>query len=155
MHKLNYHSTLFLHKWPVHDSSIGGTVYSFAGESQAEAVLKNVECRVDVGSMWARWGVDVGSMWGQCGVDIGSMRDRCGVDVGSMWGRCRVDRRSMYLWMLKYIESTRRWRWRRENNKIVEEEGNQDWGGKIIQIVKEGIKNWGKLKIKSKIKKGK
>ena len=41
-----------------------------------EAVLKNVECRVDVGSMW---------------VDVGSMRGRCGVDVGSMWGRCRVD----------------------------------------------------------------
>ena len=32
----------------------------------------------------------------------------------------------MYLWMEKYIEQMRRWRWRGENNKIVEEEGNQD-----------------------------
>ena len=32
----------------------------------------------------------------------------------------------MYLWMEKYIEKMRRWRWMGENNKIVEEEGNQD-----------------------------
>ena len=54
-------------------------VYSFTIH---QAVLKKVESRVDVGSMWGR----------------------CGVDVGSMWGRCRVDRSSMYLWMEKYIE---------------------------------------------------
>ena len=43
----------------------------------------------------------------------------------------------------------RRWRWRRENNKIVEEEGNQDWGGKIIKLLKKEDKKtmtrrWGK-----------
>ena len=65
-------------------------VYSFTIH---EAVLKNVECRVDVGLMRGRCGGDVGSKWG-----------RCRVDVGSMWGRYRVDRRSMYLWMEKYIE---------------------------------------------------
>ena len=54
-------------------------VYSFTIH---QAVLKKVESRVDVGSMWGR----------------------SGVDVGSMWDRCRVDRRSMYLWMEKYIE---------------------------------------------------
>ena len=54
-------------------------VYSFTIH---QAVLKKVESRVNVGSMWGP----------------------CGVHVGSMWGRCRVDRRSMYLWMEKYIE---------------------------------------------------
>ena len=54
-------------------------VYSF---TIYEAVLKKIEFRVDVGSMW----------------------DRCRVDVGSMWDRCRVARRSMYFWKEKYIE---------------------------------------------------
>ena len=45
----------------------------FAGESQTEAVLKNVEFRVDVGSMRGRCRADVGSMWGRCRVDVGSM----------------------------------------------------------------------------------
>ena len=31
-----------------------------------EAVLKNVECRVGVGSMWGRFRVDVGSIGGRC-----------------------------------------------------------------------------------------
>ena len=40
-------------------------------------------------------------------------------------------------------------RWRRENNKIVEEEGNQDWGVKIIKLLKKEDKKrmtrrWGK-----------
>ena len=38
-----------------------------------EAVLKKVECRVDVGSMRGRCRVDVGSIRGQCEVDVGSM----------------------------------------------------------------------------------
>ena len=35
----------------------------------------------------------------------------------------------------------RRWRWWRENNKIVGEEGNQDCegGGKIYIVEREGI----------------
>ena len=48
-------------------------VYSFTIH---EAVLKKVECRVDVGSM----------------------RGRCGVKCGV---KCGVDRRSMYLWIEK------------------------------------------------------
>ena len=38
----------------------------------------------------------------------------------------------------------RRWRWRRENNKIVEEERSEDRGGKIIKIAnEEDKKEWG------------
>ena len=40
-------------------------------------MLKNVERRVDVGSMWGRCGIDEGSMWGRCGVDVGSIGGRC------------------------------------------------------------------------------
>ena len=39
----------------------------------------------------------------------------------------------------------RRWRWWRENNKIVGEEGNQDCegGGKIYIVEREGIQERG------------
>ena len=41
----------------------------------------NVECGVDVGSIWGQCGVNVGSKLGRCRVDVGSMKGRCGVDV--------------------------------------------------------------------------